>query len=86
MKQSTASRAEWLARLSDAIDGAQAVAWSLRTHEAVSLEARQLYDRLEVARQQLELLQGLSKPERSPADSEWLGRLGWRSALLDPAD
>lgn len=86
MEQSIASRAEWLARLADAIASAQTVAWRLRTFENASLEARELYDRLEVARQELDLLQGRSPRQSAQTDPEWLGRLGWGSALTDPAD
>jgi len=86
MEQSIASRAEWFARLADAIAGAQTVAWRLRTHESASLEARELYDQLESARQELELLKARSGRNPVQADPEWLARLGLRSTLLDPAD
>jgi len=86
MKQNIASRAEWLARLADTIAIAQTVAWRLRTYEGASIEARELYDRLEAARQELELLQGRLPWQSVQVDPEWLGRLGWRSPLIDPVD
>lgn len=56
MEHSIALRAEWFARLSEVIDGAQQVAWHLRTDERVSSEARELYDRLEAAKCELKRL------------------------------
>ncbi len=86
MEQIAALRAEWLARLSEAIDGAQRLAWQLRTSDSVSQEARELYSRLETARVELESLRNCPDPDFGPADSDWLGKLGWSSSLLDPPD
>jgi len=86
MEQSIISRAEWLARIADAIAKAQSVAWRLRSYENASSQARDLYDQLESARQELKLLQEKSAHESVHADREWLDRLGWRSPLVDPAD
>ncbi|MDQ3482984.1 MAG: hypothetical protein M3448_06220 [Pseudomonadota bacterium] len=86
MEQIAALRAEWLARLSEAIDGAQRVAWQLRTSESVSQEARELYSRLETARVELESLRVLPEKDFGPDDSDWLGKLGWSSTLLDMPD
>jgi len=84
MEQIAALRAEWFARLADAIDGAQKVAWQLRTNEGASKEARELYDRLEAAKVELDLLRGVSARAPQAADPCWLEKLGWGSALLDP--
>ena len=85
MQQITALRAEWFARLAEAIEGAQQVAWQLRTNESASVEARELYSRLEAARLELESLQGVTRNVAAKADADWLDRLGWSSSLLDPA-
>lgn len=85
MEQLAALRAEWFVRLSDAIEGAQRVAWQLRTTESVSKEARDLYGRLEEARIELDALRGIvSRNQRT--DPEWLDRLGWNNPLADPID
>ena len=79
-------RAEWLACLAQAIEGAQQVAWQLRTDESASGDARDLYGRLEEARLELESLRGTTAlPGESP-NPDWVRELGWSSALLDPAD
>ncbi|MBA3577931.1 MAG: hypothetical protein H0W39_10035 [Sphingomonas sp.] len=85
MERIAALRAQWLARLSDAIDDAQRVAWQLRTSDSVSKEARELYSRLEDARIEVESLRGLSERGLRGADPDWLGKLGW-STSLDPPD
>ena len=84
MEQTVAMRAEWLARLSDAIESAQRLAWQLRTHESASAEARELYSRLEAARLELDSLRGLRGPGSAAADPEWLHLLGWSGGLDEP--
>ena len=86
MEHRAALRAEWLARLAEAIEGAQQVAWQLRTYESASGEARELYGRLEAARLELESLSGLRRQPRDPIDPHWLEKLGWSSSLSNPAD
>lgn len=86
MEQMSISRAEWLACLGEAIAGAQTVAWRLRTYESSSLEARELYDRLESARQEIESLRGIAGAKPVQADLGWLDRLGWSGALTDSPD
>lgn len=83
MDQIAALRAEWFARLAEAIDGAQRVAWQLRTNEAASREARELYGRLEEARIEVDALRGIVRRAQA-ADPDWLDKLGWSSALIDP--
>ncbi len=84
--QKSVPRAEWFARLSEAIDGAQRVAWQLRTYGSSSHEARELYSRLEAARLELESLRSLGVPQMDGADPDWLGKLGWTSKLHEPDD
>lgn len=86
MQQILALRAEWLACLAQAIEGAQQVAWQLRTDENASGDARDLYGRLEEARLELESLRGFAGPPAESPDPDWMRKLGWSSALLDPAD
>ena len=86
MEQMVALRAEWLARLSDAIDGAQRLAWQLGTRAAESDEARELYGRLEAARLELDALRGIGMQTLETDDSDWLQKLGWSSAPADPRD
>jgi hypothetical protein len=86
MEHAVAWRAEWLARLAEAIEGAQRLAWQLRTDESSSLEARELYGRLESARIELESLRGLTSRPNDPLPADWLKDLGWIGSLLDPAD
>lgn len=83
MEQIAALRAEWFARLAEAIDGAQRVAWQLRTNETASREARELYGRLEEARIEVDALRGTVSRAQS-VDPDWLEKLGWSSALVDP--
>jgi hypothetical protein len=86
MQQILALRAEWLVCLAEAIDGAQQVAWRLRTVDSASGDARELYTRLEQARAELESLRGVAARSAQSLDSDWVEKLGWSSALLDPAD
>jgi hypothetical protein len=76
MKQIAALREEWFARLAEAIEGAQGLAWRLGTQQAASSEARQLYDRLEAARVELNSLRGLVGREAKPADQDLVRLLG----------
>lgn len=79
-------RAAWLAQLSDAIEGAQRLAWQLGTRHHPSLEARELYGRLEAARIELESLRGVTSNRRAGElpDSEWLEALGWNGPIPEP--
>ena len=86
MEQIAALRADWFARLAEAIDGAQRVAWQLRTHECAAVEARELYGRLEAARLELESLRGIAARSGDPIDPDLLEQLGWISSLSDPPD
>ena len=76
MEQIAALRAEWFAQLAEAIDGAQHLAWQLGTRESTSTEARELYGRLEAARQELDSLRGL---QGGPCaiEPDWLQKLGF---------
>lgn len=80
MDQLGVLRTEWLSQIAEAIESAQKLAWQLRTKEGASAEARQLYNRLETARSELETLSGIAS---SPAvsDVDWLHALGWSGGL-----
>jgi hypothetical protein len=86
MQNKSIPRAEWFARLSEAIDGAQQLAWQLRTYGSSSHEARELYSRLEAARLELDSLRSLGVPPREPFNPDWLAKLGWSSALRETDD
>lgn len=86
MEHMAALRAEWLARLAEAIEGAQRVAWQLRTYESASVEARELYSQLEAARLELESLRGVRHRSREPIDQNWLEKLGWSGSISDSPD
>jgi len=86
MKQIAAWRAEWFVRLAEAIEGAQRVAWQLRTSESASEEARELYSRLENARLELESLRQVEVRQSDKTDIDWLKRLGWSGSLRDEKD
>lgn len=75
-------RAEWLTCLVHAIEGAQRLAWQLRTDESASGDARELYSRLEQVRLELESLRGIATRPADLADPEWLRKLGWGTAAL----
>ena len=86
MKQIAALREEWFARLAEAIESAQRLAWRLGTHHDASSQARELYDRLEAVRIELKSLRGLAARERKPANPDWIRLLRWSAPLADPAD
>ena len=86
MEKKAALRAEWLARLAEAIDGAQRVAWQLRTDASASTEARELYGRLEAARLEIESLRGVAVRSRERIDGDWLDQLGLSGPREDPRD
>lgn len=86
MQQTIVLRAEWIARLAEAIDGAQRLAWQLRTSGSSSHQARELYSRLETARVELESLRSVASSPPPASDPDWLEKLGWSSALHDSDD
>jgi len=77
MEQIAALRAEWLAQLAEAIEGAQRLAWQLGTQETTSKEARELYGRLEAARLELDTLRGLHGAAAWAIEPDWLQKLGF---------
>lgn len=79
MEQIAALRAEWFAQLTEAIDGAQRVAWQLGTQQTTSSEARELYRRLEEARIELDSLRGLYGGPACAIEPIWLKKLGFAS-------
>lgn len=86
MEHIAALRAEWFVRLVEAIEGAQRVAWQLRTAEGASAEARELYSRLEYVRLEVESLRQVAVRRSDKTDTDWLKRLGWSGSLQDEKD
>ena len=85
MEQMAALRAEWFARVEEAIESSQRVAWQLGTRAHTSAEARTLYSRLEAARIELDSLRGLADARFDATGPDCIGKL-WGSPLLDPTD
>lgn len=86
-ERSAATRARWLAELANAIESAQRLAWQLGTAERPSAEARQLYSRLEAARIEVEMMQGVDPlPVYCLDEAFRFDPLGWNARLMDPAD
>ena len=86
MNQIAVLRAEWLSQIAEAIEGAQKLAWQLRMQEGASLQARELYNRLETVRSEVESLRsgrGAAGAGRV-SDSDWLRALGWSGSLGNP--
>ena len=77
MDQIAALRAEWCAQLAEAIEGAQRLAWQLGTQQTNSVEARELYARLEAARVELDTLRGLRGGSACAIEPYWLQKLGF---------
>lgn len=86
MEQIAALREQWLAQLAEAIESAQRLAWQLGTREDNSKQTRELYDRLEAARTELETLRGLLLRPASFSEPDWLREVGWIGTLPDRAD
>jgi hypothetical protein len=84
MEQTTTMREQRFAELSDAIEGAQRLAWQLGTRDGISDEARELYSRLEAARLELNALR---EPTRVSAnlniDPDWVQKFG---LVMDAAE
>ena len=85
MEQIAALRAQWFAQLAETIEGAQRLAWQLGAHERASAEARELYDRLEAARIELDSLRGLARAPAFNIEPNWLQKFGWGEPSSDPA-
>jgi hypothetical protein len=83
MEYTTTMRERWFAELSDAIEGAQRLAWQLAIRDRTSEEARELYGRLEAAKLELDTLR---EPTRASPDlhidPEWLQKFG---LIMGPA-
>ena len=86
MDRSAAYRAEWLARLVEAVEGAQQLAWELRIDESASADARELYGRLEAVRVELQSLQGVASDGCAAIEPDLLGSLGWGRGILGSSD
>lgn len=77
MEHIAALRAEWLAQLAEAIEGAQRLAWQLGTQDVTSIEARELYGRLEAARLELDSLRRFHIGGACAIEPDWLQKLGF---------
>ncbi len=76
-ERAAAVRARWMAELAAAIEGAQRVAWQLGSTRYASLEARELYGRLEAARVELESLRLGARAVPEEIDPWLVRQLGW---------
>jgi len=80
-------RARWLAELAVAIEQAQKLAWRLGVSEGDDPEAKDLYSRLEAAREEVESLRrGGWAGEQRELDPFWMKLLPWRSPVLGDSD
>jgi hypothetical protein len=84
MEQIAALREQWFARLAEAIEGAQRLAWQLGTKDATSAEARELYGKLEAAKIELDSLRGIVREPVFDLEPNWLKKLGWMGLPADP--
>jgi hypothetical protein len=75
-----------MAELAVAIEGAQRVAWQLGNAQHASLEARDLYGRLEAARVELDSLRRGTRSLSQEIDPRLIEQLGWPGSLGKPAD
>lgn len=83
-RRTAAPRARSLAELAQAVDQAQRLAWSLRASEASSTEAKQLYDRLEAVRTEVEAMRrGHRSIPRRDIDPMWTSLLTWSGGRDD---
>jgi hypothetical protein len=75
---SAEERARWLAQLAEAIEQAQKLTWRMGLIEANSVEAMELYGRLEAARMEVQALRlGGFAGAHSESHPEWLNLLLW---------
>jgi acyl-CoA reductase-like NAD-dependent aldehyde dehydrogenase len=85
IKTSSTERARWLSELADALDEAQKVAWRLGVSEGDSVEAKELYGRIEAARAEVDRLRlSGSRRIREESDPDWTDIQLW-ARRLDPA-
>jgi hypothetical protein len=84
MEKIAVLRAEWLAQLAEAIEGAQRLAWQLGTRQSTSAEARELYGKLEAARLELDSIRGLASGRAFDLEPDWMQMLGWSAPAADP--
>jgi hypothetical protein len=83
---SPVDRAQWLAELAAAIDDAQHLAWRLGVEEGDSAEAKELYERLEGVRIEVDALRRTGFHGARPEPfRDWSGLLPWGGERLDPA-
>lgn len=86
MKQMTALREQWFTEISDAIDGAQHLAWQLGARESTSAQARELFGRLEAARMELDSLRERKRTAELRIDPDWIQKFGLTMGPVDLLD
>ena len=82
-----AERTRWLAELADAIEEAQRVAWRLGVSEGADPEAKDLYARLEAARDEVDALRRRTwAGAQQQLDPIWMKLLAWQPRIGSPGD
>lgn len=80
-------RSRWLSELAVAIEQAQRVAWRLGVTEGDDPEAKELYARLELAREEVESLRrGGWAGEQQELDPFWMKLIPWRTHALGESE
>lgn len=86
MNQTAILRAQWLAQISETIESAKNLAQSLKDCDSTAMQAHDLYGRLEAARAEVGLLQGVRSSAIQDCDPDWLDLLGWSRPPVEPGD
>ena len=82
--EAAVERARWLAELAQAIEQAQRLARTLAAAAPNGGEALELYDRLEIARREVEELRRSSREVlRRKIDPKWIGLVPWNRRSED---
>ena len=78
VQASASERARWLAQLAEALEQAQKLAWRMGLLEGNSVEAMELYGRLEAARMEVQSLRfGRFETVPREFDPEWADLIPW---------
>ena len=77
-QETAAERAQWLAELAEAIDGAKRLARTLAASESADAEAREIFGRLEAVELEVEALRRGSRNNlRRGIDPKWTSLVPW---------
>ena len=80
VQASASERARWLTELADALEQAQKLAWTMGFLEENSVEAMELYGRLEAARMEVQSLRfGRFGTGSRKHDPKWVDLVPWDS-------